>query len=149
MILTDLKNLRRYECLNKHFTALISYLESNELLAASLGRITVDGDNVFINNICISGVPPESQVLEMHKKYIDVHILLEGSETIGIKSLTQIDSFSKEYDEEGDCMISEEQASYYINMIPGSIMICFPEDAHAPAIGNGVIRKAIAKVVVE
>ncbi len=29
----------------------------------------------------------------------------------------------------------------------GDIMICFPEDAHAPAIGNGVIRKAIAKVI--
>ena len=149
MILTDLKNLRRYKCLNEHFTTLISYLESSELLAASLGRITVDGDNVFINNICVSGVPRESQVLEMHKKYIDVHILLEGSETIGVKLLAQINSFSKEYDEDGDCMISEEQADYYINMIPGCIMICFPEDAHAPAIGNGVIRKAIAKVAVE
>ena len=149
MILTDLKNLRRYKCLNEHFTTLISYLESSELLAASLGRITVDGDNVFINNICVSGVPRESQVLEMHKKYIDVHILLEGSETIGVKLLAQINSFSKEYDEDGDCLISEEQADYYINMIPGCIMICFPEDAHAPAIGNGVIRKAIAKVVVE
>lgn len=149
MILTDLKNLRRYKCLNEHFTTLISYLESSELLAASLGRITVDGDNVFINNICVSGVPRESQVLEMHKKYIDVHILLEGSETIGVKLLAQINSFSKEYDEDGDCMISEEQADYYINMIPDCIMICFPEDAHAPAIGNGIIRKAIAKVVVE
>ena len=39
MILTDLKNLRRYKCLNQHFAALISYLERNELLAASLGRI--------------------------------------------------------------------------------------------------------------
>lgn len=30
MILTDLKNLRRYECLNKHFAALI-YNRKNEM----------------------------------------------------------------------------------------------------------------------
>ena len=29
---------------------------------------------------------------------------------------------------------------------PGEFVIFFPEDAHAPCIGEGVIRKMVAKV---
>jgi len=121
-------------------------LGKHDLLSEGLGKIVIDGDNVFINNIKVDGVSADSQVLEMHKKYIDVHILLEGKETIGIKSLNKIVSFSKVYDESDDYMLSEEMADCYVEMIPGDILICFPEDAHAPAISDGVIRKAIAKV---
>lgn len=147
MILTNIKDFKRYESLNEHFKTLTEYLSTHNLLSEKLGRLVVDGDNVFINNIKINGVPDNIQALEIHKKYIDVHILLEGSEKIGIKALCKISSFSKEYDENGDCMLSQEKADTYVEMTPRDIIICFPEDAHAPSIGNGEIRKAIAKVM--
>ncbi|MGL4909210.1 MAG: YhcH/YjgK/YiaL family protein, partial [Bacteroidales bacterium] len=31
-------------------------------------------------------------------------------------------------------------------LTPGDIVIVYPEDAHAPAIGYGKIRKVIAKI---
>ena len=146
MVLVNINDFNGYGSLNPYFKALADYLGSHDLLATELGRIVIDGDNLFINNVKTEGIPAEKQVLEMHKRYIDVHILLEGSETIGIKATRKVASFSKEYDEAGDYMLSEEMADCYIQMHPGDMMICFPEDAHAPAIGSGVIRKAIAKV---
>jgi len=146
MVLSNINDFSKYEALNKHFKTLIDYLGKHDLLSEELGKIVIDGDNVFINNIKVDGVSADAQVLEMHKKYIDVHILLEGKETIGIKSLHKIAAFSKEYDESGDYMLSDEKADSYVEMTPGDIIICFPEDAHAPAISDGVIRKAIAKV---
>jgi YhcH/YjgK/YiaL family protein len=146
MVLTNIQDFKRYEGLNPYFKVLADYLEGHDLLAAELGRIVIDGDNLFINNVKTEGVPADKQVLEMHKSYIDIHILLQGSETIGIKATGKVASFSKEYDEAGDYMLSEEKADCYVQMHPGDMIICFPEDAHAPVIGSGPIRKAIAKV---
>lgn len=147
MVLANINDFSNYQSLNPHFKTLIDYLNGHNLLSEDLGKIVVDGDNVYIHNIRAEGMSADSQVLEMHKKYIDVHILLEGRETIGIKDLARISTFSKAYDEISECALSQEKADCYIEMMPGDIMICFPEDAHAPAIGNGVIRKAIAKVI--
>ena len=146
MVLTNINDFRRYCSLNVYFGALADYLEQHDLLKEELGRIVIDGDNLFINNVKTEGVAADKQVLEMHKRYIDIHILLQGSETIGIKAIGKVSSFSKEYDDAGDYMLSEEKAGCYVEMHPGDMMICFPEDAHAPAIGSGAIRKAIAKV---
>ena len=146
MVLANINDFNGYVSLNPYFKALAGYLESHNLIEEELGRIVIDGDNLFINNVKTEGIPAEKQVLEMHKRYIDVHILLEGSETIGIKATRKVASFSKGYDEPGDYMLSEEMADCYVEMHPGDMMVCFPEDAHAPAIGNGPIRKAIAKV---
>jgi len=148
MVFANIKDFGRYESLNKHFKTLIEYLGKHDLLSEELGKIVIDGDDVFVNNIKVNGVSADTQVLEMHKKYIDVHILLEGKETIGIKALNKIAAFSKEYDPSGDYMLSEEKPDSYVEMTPGDIIICFPEDAHAPAIGEGEIRKAIAKVII-
>ncbi len=147
MVLANINDFSNYQSLNPHFKTLIKYLKGHNLLYEDFGKIVVDGEKVYINNIKVDGISADAQVLEMHKKYIDVHILLEGRETIGIKALAKITSFSKAYDEISECMLSQEKADCYIEMMPGDIMICFPEDAHAPAIGNGVIRKAIAKVI--
>ena len=146
MILTNLNDFSRYVALNPGFAALSDYLSGHNLLSEETGRIVVDGDNVFINNISVKGLAIPDQPLEMHRGYIDVHILLEGDESIGIKQLRDVESFSGEYDEAGDCLLSKERASNYIRLKPGDMLVCFPEDAHAPAIGPGTIRKAIAKV---
>ena len=44
------------------------------------GRIELDGDNLFINNVNPTCVKESEQVLEVHRDYIDIHILLEGKE---------------------------------------------------------------------
>ena len=91
----------------------------------------------------------DAQVLEMHRRYIDVHILLAGSETVGRKPLADIKNITKDYDAEGDYMLSDDRPTAYVDMTPGDVLIVWPEDPHAPVIGNGEIRKLIGKVLVE
>ena len=85
----------------------------------------------------------------MHRRYIDVHILLEGSETVGWKPLAEIKNITKDYDAEGDYMLSDDTPTAYVDMKPGNVLIVWPEDPHAPVIGNGEIRKLIGKVLIE
>ena len=146
MILTNLQNTERYEGLHPLFKTLFDYVKTHNLLEAPLGRIELDGDNLFINNTNPTCIPPEDQVLEMHRDYIDVQILLEGEETVGWKALEDIEHLTKEYEKEGDCALSDDTPTCYLQIHPGQVYILYPEDPHAPIIGEGKLRKAIGKV---
>ncbi|MGM9802838.1 MAG: YhcH/YjgK/YiaL family protein [Muribaculaceae bacterium] len=146
MILTTLADSPRIEALHPLFKTLFDYVKTHDVLNAPLGRIEIDGDNLFINNSHADAVERSKQVLEMHRSYIDVHILLEGNETVGWKALDDIEHITKPYDAEADCALSDDEPTTYVDMLPGQVLIVYPEDPHAPIIGTGKIRKLIGKV---
>lgn len=146
MIVSNVQNSSRIEMLHPQFKTLFDYIKSHDLLHAELGRIDIDGDNLFILNINPECVAAEKQLLEVHRIYIDVHILLEGSERIGWKAIEDVDHGVKPYDEDGDCALYDDQSTTWVDLKPGQFMIVYPEDPHAPVIGEGKIRKLIAKI---
>lgn len=146
MIVTTLKNTSRIESLHPLFKQLFEYVKSHDLLHTELGRITIDGDKLFINNSNPTCVSQDKQVLEAHRQYIDVHILLEGKERIGWLPLENCKNCIQSYDEKGDCALYADKPSAYVDLLPGQVCIVWPEDPHAPIIGEGKIRKLIAKV---
>lgn len=148
MIVSNLQNSQRIEGLHPLFKTLFDYVKTHDLLHAELGRIEIDGDNLFINNVNPECVAANKQVLEVHQDYIDVHILLEGVETIGWKAIEDVELLTKPYDKDGDCALYADAPTIFATLYPGQFMIVYPEDPHAPIIGNGKIRKLIAKVKV-
>jgi beta-galactosidase beta subunit len=51
------------------------------------------------------------------------------------------------FDVENDFALYAETPSTYFTALPGDFYIVYPEDAHAPVIGEGVLRKLIVKVL--
>ena len=146
MIVSNLQNSQRVEQLHPLFKELFDYVKSHDLLHTECGRIEIKGDDLFINNVNPTCVPAEKQVLELHHDYIDVHILLEGKETIGWKAIEDLTDQVKPYEKDGDCALYSDRPTAWAELTPGQFMIVFPEDPHAPIIGEGKIRKLIAKV---
>lgn len=146
MIISKLENSSRIEALHPLFKKLFDYVKQHDLLNHELGRIVLEGDDLFINNVEPEGVSREKQPLEIHRDYIDVHILLEGEESIGWKAIEDLTEETKPYEKDGDCALYSDRPTTYVTMTPGEFVIVFPEDPHAPAIGEGKIRKLIAKV---
>lgn len=146
MIVTNLNNTERIESLHPLFKKLFDYVKTHDILNTPCGRIDIDGDNLYINNVNPECIPAEKQVLEVHRDYIDVQILLQGKETIGWKALEDSKEEVKPYEKEGDCALYSDTPTTWIHLVPGQVAIFFPEDAHAPVIGEGKIRKMIAKV---
>ena len=116
------------------------------MLNTPCGKIEVQGDEIFINNCNPDLKPADKQVLEVHRKYIDIQILLEGEETIGWKPLDDCTNVTKPYDEDADCALYDEPGTSYVTLKPGQFAIFWPEDGHQPCIGKGDIHKAIFKV---
>lgn len=146
MIISTLENSSRIESLHPLFKQLFDYVKSHDLLNHPTGRIVLDGEDLFINNVALDGIDPSRQPLEIHRQYIDVHILLAGEETMGWKPIENLKTEIKSYEKEADCALYSDKPTTFVKIAPGEFVIVFPEDPHAPAIGDGKIRKLIAKV---
>ena len=90
MIVSNLQNSERIESLHPLFKMLFDYVKTHDLLHMECGRIELAGDDLFINNVNPICVSASDQVLEVHRDYIDVHILLEGKERIGWKAFEDV-----------------------------------------------------------
>lgn len=146
MIVSNLQNSERIESLHPLFKQLFDYVKTHDLLHTECGRIELAGDDLFINNVNPTCVSASDQVLEVHRDYIDVHILLEGKERIGWKALEDVTDLKQAYQKEGDCALYSDTPTLFVDLLPGQFLIVFPEDPHAPVIGEGKIRKLIGKV---
>lgn len=146
MIVSNLQNSERIESLHPLFKQLFDYVKTHDLLHTECGRIELAGDDLFINNVNPTCVSASDQVLEVHRDYIDVHILLEGKERIGWKAIEDVIDLKQAYQKEGDCALYSDTPTSFVDLLPGQFLIVFPEDPHAPVIGEGKIRKLIGKV---
>ena len=146
MILGTLQNSQQVESLNPLFKQAFDYIKSHNLLDAELGRIELEGDLLFINNSAVQGVKKEDQILEIHRRYIDIHVMLSGEEIFGWLPAEKLKQLKTPFKVDTDFAFYTDQPSTYLTLVPGDFVIVYPEDAHAPIIGQGLIRKLVVKI---
>ena len=150
MILAHLNDSDRYASLHPLFKQLFDYVKAHDFTHVPAERIVLDGDRLFINGADVTLKSPEKQVLEVHRRYIDVHFPLSREEIMGWSSLSVLATESMQpFNEEDDFAVYAERAQSYLTIHPGEFAIVWPEDAHAPIIGQGALRKLIAKVCID
>ena len=146
MIHTTLSDAHRYEALHPLFKTVFTYLKEHDLTSAPAGRIDLQGQELYINVSDAQLLTPLEQKLEVHQKYIDIHVPLTCAEVIGWKPLAELGDPLAPFDTEADYALYAEVPTSYALVRPGEILIAYPEDAHAPIIGKGNLRKLIVKV---
>ena len=85
-------------------------------------------------------------MLEAHREYIDVHVVLDGEEHFGWRPLADCAAVRQSYDPAADCALYADRPSSWLTLRPGQAAIVFPEDPHAPVVGEGRVRKLIGKI---
>ncbi|MBR2474949.1 MAG: YhcH/YjgK/YiaL family protein [Bacteroidaceae bacterium] len=146
MIVCAIKDLERYVSLNKNFAKVVEFLKNNDIESLPLGRNDVDGDEVFISMQEFEGKTRDVAKLETHIKYIDIQMPFSTTESLGWRSVDNLTAPSQPYSETDDIAFFDDEATSYITLNPGECVVFFPEDAHAPGIAQGVLRKAVIKV---
>ena len=153
MVQTNLQDLHRYQTLHKRFAAAFDALARVAAEPFREGIHVVDADDIYINALEYDTVSTQESMMEEHRQYIDVMLLLEGEETIGVCHVNALRQITAEYDPAVDALLAKLEASYSaLSMRPGDVAILFPEDAHAPGMNSGTsrhVRKLIAKVRVQ
>ncbi len=125
-----------------------NYLASTDFSQLALGKYEIDGSNVFAIVNEYETKDAENCVLEAHKKYIDIHYTLSGSEAIGTTFLTDQLPI-KEYDEENDYMLFSGEITKQI-IATGMFAVLYPQDIHSPGHHpkeKSFVRKVVMKVL--
>lgn len=147
MIIDNLTNLTKYVALNRSFQTVIDYLKANDLKSMEPGRYPIDGDNIFVNIQEGFGKTKDEAKVECHHEMIDIQIPLTEVETYGYIDITHRDV--KGFDAVNDIGFFPDLTPLcYLVCQVGMFAIFFPQDGHAPMIGNTArkIKKAIFKV---
>lgn len=148
MVIDSLENSAKTEGLHPLFKKVFDYVKSHDLSDAAPGRIEIAGDDAYINVAELKGKNKNAAKLETHNRYIDIQILLKGNESFGWKSRGTLIRETGAYSHEDDISFYEDEANLYFTLSVGEFVVFFPEDGHAPGIGQGDIKKLIAKVKV-
>ena len=83
----------------------------------------------------------------MHNRYVEVQVVLGGEELFGWSTRSYCHLAEGEFDTERDILFYGDRPQTYYHVRPGQFTILFPEDAHAPMLGEGSVRKLIFKVL--
>jgi YhcH/YjgK/YiaL family protein len=149
MILDELKSTDRYLSLNNHFASAFDFLLSTDLKELPVGRFEIDGDQVYAMVQNVQGRSREESTLESHKRYIDIQLVLDGSEGMGWKSLSSCEQLVVEYNDDKDVQRFSDEPDTILKLKAGQYAIFFPEDAHMPLLGSGEIHKVVIKVATD
>ena len=131
---------------NPFYRKALEFIAGNDLQALSNGKHVIDEGNLWVNIVETNLRPVEQAKLEVHDEFIDIQIPFTCSESYGIKARLACDLPVGGMDRENDIMFFDDPIETVITKAPGQITIFEPDIAHAPLIGEGVMRKAIFKV---
>jgi len=87
-------------------------------------------------------------LLETHEKYIDIQLVLAGTDDIGWKPKSLCKQPTGESDQESDLQFFEDKPNTWLSIESGEFAIFFSEDAHMPLISSGQIHKIVVKISV-
>ena len=149
MILSALSNANRYAALHPLFPRAFDFIRNTDLKTLKPGIHPIIDMQLFVIMEEAHGRTRAAAKLECHRKYIDIQLVLEGVDEMGWKALADCQRSIDDYNEERDIQFFDDAADSWISTPANSFCIFFPEDAHAPLVSAGKIRKVIFKVAVD
>jgi biofilm protein TabA len=148
MIFSTISQSDRYAALHPLFPRAFDYIRNTDLYALAPGRYNIVGDDIIAIVEHVPGRTREMARLECHRKYIDIQLVLDGIDEMGWKPLADCYNPVSDYSAEKDIQFFHDAPASWIPVPPDAFCIFFPEDAHAPLVSSGKIRKVIFKIAV-
>jgi YhcH/YjgK/YiaL family protein len=147
MIIDNIENASRYYCLHPLLSQAFDFIKQTNLQSAETGKVEVSEvlKAIFSN---APGKTKENSLakFECHNGNIDIQLCISGKETIGWKARGSCKTENGNYNQEKDVQYYLDEPDMYFQLTDGQFAIFFPDDVHAPMIGDGDIKKLVMKV---
>jgi YhcH/YjgK/YiaL family protein len=148
MIIDTIKNASKYYRVHPLFEKAFNYIESIDLTTIEMGKYEIDGDNlkaIFSNKTGMTAAESTAK-FECHNQHIDIQFCIRGVEQFGWKPRENCTIENGGYNPEKDVQLYIDAPDMYFQLTDGQFVILFPEDVHAPMIGDKEIKKLVIKV---
>lgn len=149
MILDQVKNISNYKSLLGDIKPVITFYEECLTEKKDPGQYELDGIRLMVNVDLAAAKSKNEAKLEAHRKYLDIQICLSGSEIIGWKSLDECSAPADSFNQEKDFIFYDDPIDTWIHVPEKHFTIFYPNDAHAPMVGEGTFYKLVFKVLLE
>jgi len=146
MIIDTLDNADKYINLHPRFAKAFEFIKSQNLETMEPGKFEIDGKDIHASVSLKDGVTRETAKAEAHNNYIDIQVCPGGKEELGWKPRSKSVSPKEDYNAEKDVTFFNDQMDTYFELSAGQFAIFYPEDVHAPMIGEGPVKKLVVKV---
>lgn len=149
MIFGNINNLEEFDFLKDDIEKCFEYAKNHDLVGYEKGSYEIDGKNIFVNIVEYETTTVENRFWEAHRNYLDLHLMLCGSEQIDINFIGNMEQ--KEFVEVDDFLPLEGEKNSSVILNNGDFLICYPNDAHRTAVAvneSTKIKKAIFKIII-
>ncbi|MBC7915279.1 MAG: YhcH/YjgK/YiaL family protein [Pyrinomonadaceae bacterium] len=125
MIFDKLENLNRY---NERLGFISTILEENKFIK---GKFDIGDTTSFGIGLEYTTRVSDKCLWEAHRKYLDIHVILEGEELVEIGDISNMEP-TKEY--EDDYQLFKGNKEHSLRLLPGKFLILFPNEVHKTGV---------------
>ncbi|HHE9972615.1 TPA: N-acetylneuraminate anomerase [Haemophilus influenzae] len=153
MIMSSLTSPNFKVGLPKVITEVCDYLNTLDLNALENGRHDIN-DQIYMNVMEPETAEPSSKKAELHHEYLDVQVLIRGTENIEVGATYPNLSKYEDYNEADDYQLCADiDDKFTVTMKPKMFAVFYPYEPHKPCcVVNGKtekIKKLVVKVPVK
>lgn len=146
MILDTLDRLVSYGYISPLMDKVLDFFKKTDLSSLEPGRISLQGDDLFVNVNRQDAQTRDEVPIEAHREYIDIQVPISSDEEMGFLSAPFMPAPSKPYNADMDVAFYPGLCDTYLNVRKGMFVVFFPGEGHAPAITKDGILKLIVKI---
>ena len=117
-----------YRGIHPNLDLALAHITPEFLDSVGYEKASLKGDDVYATRFTYDTVPEEESFFEAHKKYLDIHIMTDGSEGVEIAPPGGLQEFDRV--EANDFYAYRGPACYRLALAPGDFLVVFPNDAH-------------------
>ncbi len=144
MIIDKFDNIKFYNRFIKNLENALAAISSKEKCMEA-GRYEFEGGYFMVQKG--ETKPMEEGLFEAHRKYIDIQIILRGSEEVAWNEIGDLTT-EIPYNEEKDAEYLSGSLKHHMLMTEGMFYIAYPHDGHRPVRHTGK-QQSYTKIVVK
>ena len=138
----------RYRALGPRFARAFDFARSTDFTALADDTYPVGGDDVRALVQRYTTRPAHERRWEAHRSHIDLQMVVQGEELVGVAPLTRL--IAEPYDPDRDLLFLTGEGDS-VTLRPGEFMLLWPEDGHRPAVAiaePSPVLKVVFKIAV-
>lgn len=149
MIVERLENWENYFSSGTDWKCVFDFLKTLHP-GAEEKEYPLQGNDIFARVMSYETRTPDTAVLEAHRKYIDIQMMIRGTECIKWFPVNDL-KVRIPYDTTKDVEFYQRPlyCPAHVNLCPEIFIALFPHDAHMTQLMSGNIPQIVKKVVVK
>ena len=149
MILAKNVNARDYLGIHPNLDLALERITPEFLSSLGEERVDIIPGEVWCTKFSYETIRDEESFFEAHEKFLDIHLMLDGSERVEVAPPETLEQFQSV--PENDFYAYRGEGHYKMVLSPGDFLVVFPADAHKIKMqvdGPCPVTKAVFKIKV-